>query len=318
MVVSTDSTTDTTQITDKKNKEDNLTLEFKSSNKTCNEPCNEPSKTHELKKESNIESGLEIQFTSLKLNTFPIVDSNLSSKSESIESISFNNSNIVVGNEILYNVDIKIHNYQKFRMLELKTREFKIAFSVFLTPENTLESDGNGYFRYEIYSKVKNSRLLNIVSLFQRIFTGSPISFGINDLKASVIAENRLQYHKFVMLENSINAYHNIGKKLHLKKCKNLSETQLSFYSLYLLDELSKGKSTIDSWINFNIDNNSNIKVGDFINFVAIHELDIKGVKFDLKETICVKDPISESEIVDGKLRCYRKKIQIKLEKIFK
>ena len=274
--------------------------------------------THSLDLKSGIESGLQIQFTSLKLNEFPILDSNLSSHAKSIESINLNTTNLTIGDEVIYNVDIKIHSYQKFKMLELKTREFKLALSISLSEDNVLESDNNGYFSYEIFSKIKNSRLFNIIKVFQKVFSGDTISFTINDLKASVSCDNRLQYHKFIIMENALNIYIDIGKKLHLNKAKNFSEAQLPFYTLHLLDEFLKGKTTINSWINFNINNDSNIKEGDFINFVKIHEINIRGINFNLKETIHLKSPITASEITKDKITCYKKTVQINLEKIMK
>lgn len=274
--------------------------------------------THSLDLKPGIESGLQIQFTSLKLNEFPILDSNLSSHAKSIESINLNTTNLTIGDEVIYNVDIKIHSYQKFKMLELKTREFKLALSISLSEDNVLEADNNGYFSYEIFSKIKNSRLFNIIKVFQKVFSGDTISFTINDLKASVSCDNRLQYHKFIIMENALNIYIDIGKKLHLNKAKNFSEAQLPFYTLHLLDEFLKRKTTINSWINFNINNDSNIKEGDFINFVKIHEINIRGINFNLKETIHLKSPITASEITKDKITCYKKTVQINLEKIMK
>lgn len=274
--------------------------------------------THSLELKPGIESGLQIQFTSLKLNEFPIIDSNLSSHAKSLESINLNTTNVTIGDEVLYNVDIKIHSYQKFKMLELKTREFKLALSIYLSEDNVLEADNNGYFSYEIFSKIKNSRLFNIIKVFQKVFSGDTISFTINDLKASISCDNRLQYHKFIIMENALNIYIDIGKKLHLNKGKNFSEVQIPFYTLHLLDEFLKGKTSIDSWINFSIENDKNVKVGDFINFVKIHEINIRGINFNLKETIHLKSPVTASEIIKDKITCYKKTVQINLEKIMK
>lgn len=274
--------------------------------------------THSLELKPGIESGLQIQFTSLKLNEFPVIDSSLSSHAKSLESINLNTTNVTIGDEVLYNVDIKIHSYQKFKMLELKTREFKLALSICLSEDNTLKSDNNGYFNYEIFSKIKNSRLFNIIKVFQKVFSGDTISFTINDLKASVSCDNRLQYHKFIIMENALKIYIDVGKKLHLHKTKNFSEAQLPFYTLHLLDEFLKGKNSINSWINFSVNNDSNIQVGDFVNFVKIHEINIRGINFNLKEIIHLKSPITASEITKDKITCYKKTVQINLEKIMK
>lgn len=277
-----------------------------------------PSTTHNLEIIPGIESGLQIQFTSLKLNHFPITESNLSSSAKIIESIHLNTTNIGIGDEVIYNVDIKIHSYQRFKMVEFKTREFKLALGCILTSNNTLIADASGYFSYEIFSKIKNSRLFNVIKIFQKVFSGGNILFTINDLKANISVDNRLQYHKFIIMENALNIYIEISKNLRLNKTKNFSEAQIPFYTLYLLDQLLKGKTTIDSWLNFSIENKDNIKAGDFINFVKIHDINIREVNFNLKETIEIKSPITEAEIGKNKIVCYKKTVQIKLEKIMK
>lgn len=280
-----------------------------------NEPEN---KVHSLKFEKRVETGLQIQYTSLKLNTFPIKDSNLSAMHKSFENVNFNNVNVSIGNEVLYNVDVKIHNYEKFKMLELKTREFKIALSTVLNSENTLVADENGYFKYEIFSKIKNSRLFHVIKIFKNIFSGEIISFNINNLKVAVSFENRIRYHKFIMMENSLRTYLDVVKKLHLPKPKNLSDTELTFYGLHLLGEYLNDKDNIDSWISFSIPNTTEIKVGDNISFSRIHKLDFKGIKFDLKETVYLKEPIRETELIGDKINCFKKVVKIKLEEIKK
>lgn len=314
MVVSSNPSTDTTETIKTKDSDDNLTLEFKKKEVVLEQPIE--NKLHTLEFQKNVESGLQIQYTSLKLKNFPIIESNLSVMNKSLENVNFNNVNVLIGDELLYNVDVKIHNYEKFKMLELRTREFRVSLSAFLNADNVLEADGNGYFKYEIFSKIKNSRLFHVIKIFQKIFSGDTISFNINDLKVALTAENRLRYHKFIMMENSLNSYLNTVKKLHLPKAKNLSETNLSFYTLHLLDEYLKENQTIDSWISFSIPNTEDVKPGDSIDFERIHKLDFKGIKFDLKETVHLKEPIKESELIGNKINCSKKTVQIKLEKI--
>lgn len=276
-------------------------------------------KTVSIPLTQGIETGLEIQFTSLKLKEFPIVESNLIPHIEPDEVVNLTNTNITIGDFTLYNAGIKICSYPNFKIIELKTREFKIGISVGLYDGDTLKSEGE-YFYYEIFSHLKNTRLLSVAGIFKKIFSGELISFEINNLKGNIVFENRLQYHKFTIIENAVGIYQKVSKKLRLHKNKNLSEAPLSFYTLYLLDQYISGHLYIDSWINFGIDNSYDINAGDFIVFSKIHTLDMKGINFDLKETIKLKEPITELELshVKDRVTCYKKIVTIELEKIDK
>ena len=276
-------------------------------------------KTVELPLAPGIETGLQIQFTSLKLNTFPIEESNVSSHLSIDETVNLANTNVNIGDFTLYNVGVKIHSYPKFKMVELKTREFRLALSVGLFDKDTLKKEGD-YYKYEIFSKLKNSRLESVAKTFKKIFSGEVVSFEINDLKAEISFENLFQYRKFTIVENAVSIYQNISKRYKLNRSKNFSETPISFYTLYLLDQFVHGKKETDTWINFGIDNTKDIKAGDFITFTNIHNLDIRGINFDLKETIKIKEPITEMELshVKNRVTCYKKTVTITLEKIEK
>ena len=87
--------------------------------------------------ERGIETGLEILYTSMKLNSFPIKENNLPMHEEIIENISLNNCNLNIGKTLLSNVNVRILGYKKFKLIEFKTREFKLALSVGLFDGNT-------------------------------------------------------------------------------------------------------------------------------------------------------------------------------------
>ena len=77
-----------------------------------------------------VESGLEIQYTSLQLNNFPISYPNFSNELSFNEVISIGTSAIKIGETLLNNTSLKILVYDKFKLLEIKTREFKVALSI--------------------------------------------------------------------------------------------------------------------------------------------------------------------------------------------
>lgn len=276
-------------------------------------------KNIEIPFENGIETGLEISYTSLKLKDFPIKDSNLPYREESIENISLNSSNIHIGDTILSNVNIRILGYNKFKLIEFKTREFKIALSIALFDGNTIRKHED-YFTYEIFSKLKNSRVHAIAEILKSIFSGEKITFQIKDLFGDIQFENLIQAHKFNMIIESINKYEESMKLMNITKIKNFSESSLQFYTLHLLHNYLNNNTVLNSWINFRIENRFNVNIGDSIAFIKIHNLNIRGFNYDLKEIAFVKSALTEKEvnleknIVSG----YRKIVDIKLELIEK
>lgn len=276
-------------------------------------------KNIEIPFENGIETGLEISYTSLKLKDFPIKDSNLPYHEESIENISLNSSNIHIGDTILSNVNIRILGYNKFKLIEFKTREFKIALSIALFDGNTIRKHED-YFTYEIFSKLKNSRVHAVAEILKSIFSGEKITFQIKDLFGGIQFENPIQAHKFNMIIESINKYEESMKLMNITKIKNFSESSLQFYALHLLHNYLNNNTVLNSWINFRIENRFNINIGDSIAFTKIHNLNIRGFNYDLKEIAFVKSALTEKEvnleknIVSG----YRKIVDIKLELVEK
>lgn len=273
----------------------------------------------EIPFENGIETGLEISYTSLKLKDFPIKDSNLPYHEESIENISLNSSNIHIGDTTLSNVNIRILGYNKFKLIEFKTREFKIALSIALFDGNTIRKHED-YFTYEIFSKLKNSRVHAVAEILRSIFSGEKITFQIKDLFGDIQFENPIQAHKFNMIIESINKYEESMKLMNITKIKNFSESSLQFYTLHLLHNYLNNNTVLNSWINFRIENRFNVNIGDSIAFTKIHNLNIRGFNYDLKEIVFVKSALTEKEvnleknIVSG----YRKIVDIKLELIEK
>lgn len=308
------------------NEVNNEALSFQSleEDKILDEPISEAMniyspKSVEIPFENNIETGLEILYTSMKLKAFPIKESNLPYHEESIENIGLNSSNIHIGDITLSNVNIRILGYNKFKLIEFKTREFKIALSIALFDGNTIRKQED-YFTYEIFSKLKNTRICAVAEILKSIFSGEKITFQIKDLFGEIQFENPIQHHKFNMIIESINKYDEVMKLMNITKIKNFSESSLQFYTLHLLHSYLNNTSILNSWINFRINNKFNINIGDKISFTKVHDLNIRGFNYNLKETAIVKSALTEKEvnleknIVSG----YRKTVDIELELVEK
>lgn len=264
-----------------------------------------------------VESGLEIQYTSLQLNNFPISYSNFSNELSFNEVISIGTSAIKIGETLLNNTSLKILVYDKFKLLEIKTREFKVALSIDLLNGETLVKNGD-FYKYEIFNKIKNSRFAEVINIFKEIFSGAQIEFKFKKLVGNISFENRIEVYKFNLLQELANSYKNIVSSLSLNREKNFTEITNSFYEVFLTEAILEDKK-IDSWINFRTKNNFDIHIGDNLTFERIHNLDFKGINFDIKEIIKVKSEISEREFTkDNEICSYRKAVEISLEKIEK
>ena len=230
--------------------------------------------------ERGIETGLEILYTSMKLNSFPIKENNLPMHEEIIENISLNNCNLNIGKTLLSNVNVRILGYKKFKLIEFKTREFKLALSVGLFDGNTIRKTED-YFSYEIFSKLKNIRVQAVAKILKNIFSGELISFQIKDLYGDIRFENPIQARKFEIIIESIKKYEECMNLVNTSKVRNFSESSLQFYTLHLLYSYLNKNTTIDSWLNFRITNKYEINSGDKLSFIKIHELNIRGFNYN-------------------------------------
>ena len=264
-----------------------------------------------------VESGLEIQYTSLHLNNFPISYSNFSNELSFNEVISVGTSTVKIGETLLNNTSLKILVYDKFKLLEIKTREFKVALSIDLLNGETLVKNGD-FYKYEIFNKIKNSRFVEVVNILKEIFSGAKIEFKFKKLVGDITFENRIEVYKFNLLQELANSYKNIVNSLSLNREKNFVEITNSFYEVFLTEAILENKK-IDSWINFRIKNSFDIQAGDNLTFERVHKLDFRGINFDIKEIIKVKSEVSEREFTkDNEICGYRKAVEISLEKIEK
>lgn len=264
-----------------------------------------------------VESGLEIQYTSLHLNNFPISYSNFSNELSFNEVISVGTSTVKIGETLLNNTSLKILVYDKFKLLEIKTREFKVALSIDLLNGETLVKNGD-FYKYEIFNKIKNSRFIEVVNILKEIFSGAKIEFKFKKLVGDITFENRIEVYKFNLLQELANSYKNIVNSFSLNREKNFAEITNSFYEVFLTEAILEGKK-IDSWINFRIKNSFDIQAGDNLTFERVHKLDFRGINFDIKEIIKVKSEVSEREFTkDNEICGYRKAVEISLEKVEK
>lgn len=271
-------------------------------------------KEHILKK-NNFETGIEIQFTSLNLKNFPIKDTNVSKNADILDIISLGQNDVKIGRNILRNAQLKIYVYERFKLLEIKTREFKVGIAIYLNSENTLV-EKDGYFSYEIFNNLNIKRLRAVIDILKELFTGEVISFEVKKMKAWINGENRIQLHKFMLLEKSIEQYEENCQLLKTEfKVENLYRIE-SFYTNYLLNNYLKGVKTLESWINFKLSDSEDIIVGDSIIFEDIHKFKFRNSEISFVERIKLKNKITQNDIKNNIINCYRKNVIIEAERV--
>lgn len=264
-----------------------------------------------------VESGIEIKYTSLQLKHFPISYSNFSKDLSFNEVISIGTTTVKIGDFLLNNANIKILVYDKFKLLEIKTREFKVALSIDLVNGEYLVK-AQDYYKYEIFNKIKTSRFAEVINIFKEIFKGTKLEFKYKKLAGEISFENRIEVYKFSVLEELVSSYKNIVTELSLNREKSIIEMTNDFYEIFLTECILKNEK-FDSWVNFRIKNNYDIQEKDKLKFERIHKLNLKGINFDIKEIIKVKDTVSQREITqDNEICSYRKAVEISLEKVEK
>lgn len=276
----------------------------------------EERKTHilPLSKEMKLEENLEIQFSSLQLKHFPISYRNFSSMEKFLEIIPLGTTDVQVGEQILHNVTLRAFVYKNFRLLELKTREFRFAFSAELF-DNVFFSR-EAFLQYEISSDLNNPRLGNIFTLFQNIFHGAKIVFQYNDAQSELSISNEIEAFKFSLLSSSLEKYQNQLGSILSKKEKNFSSLKNSFYELEILYYYLSGKTFYDGWINAKFPK-GDIHSGDSVQFVRTISYPFQRLSYDIRQTITLRQDLGNIENGDT-VQLNRRSASILLEAIKK
>lgn len=267
-------------------------------------------------REDFFETATEIKFKTLFLDKFPIKYKNFSNniKPVSVQDLGF--IDIDFGFEKQNSMGVKIIDYPKFRLIEMKRRDFKISIGVDFNSSICLKT--NGYYEYEIYRGSKNFRLIGIFNFMMNLFQGSTIKFHSNNFMCDLKVESFLEYGKFKALDEILRKYENLRKTFRIKN-KNFSDLDNSFYQIDLLENHLKS-NVFDSWINarIKISEDNIIEVGNNLILKRENVYYLKNISYNLMEVISLKDEILKSEIKDGYLILKRKPVQIILEEIKK
>ncbi|OFO29966.1 hypothetical protein HMPREF3051_04840 [Fusobacterium sp. HMSC064B11] len=258
-----------------------------------------------LKENDFLETASEVKFSSMFLDYFPIKYRNFSKMFVPLKITSLGVTNVDFGFTTLDNVSIKILEFSKFKLIEFRKKEFRIA----IDSEDDL-------FEYEIFKNIKNSKLRYVFEFFINLFQGANIKFNFSDDKYELSFHNHIEHFKFITLNEFLSQYEKLVTDLRVYKYKNLSSAENSFYELDLLDRCNNLNES-SSWVNAKIKYDSDINVGDIITINRLHKIRFDNFPYDIEEVITTH-PLTKGEIKFGVINLNRKAVKIKLNKVYK
>lgn len=265
-----------------------------------------------------METASEIKYKTLFLDKFPIKYKNFSKIQKPLKVINVGVCDVDFGFEKLNKVNVKLIDYPKFRLVELKKREFKISIGLG-NLNSTIFLQTNGFFEYEIQRNIKNNRFENILEFFIKLFSGAAIKFNLKNIICDLEFSNFIEKSKFEIIRDNFEKYKELSEKFNFNKNKDFSDMENSFYEIYLSHKfLILKEDKLETWINSNIENDFRVKVGDKLILKRVYKLNFKNLDFDILENIIIKEPISSKEILNNKIKLNRKFVNISIEKINK
>ena len=254
------------------------------------------------------ETALEIKYSSLKLSQLPVKISNIPEGMTFPDQVVIGNTGIKIGNDSINNCHLRIVSNESIKMLEIKHREFKLGLSVSLN-NDTIKAYGS-VRSYEISSLIKNSRMLKVLEMLEKIFSGTPISFKVNNLYGDITAEDRIELMRIKTIQHFFETLNKSGYKFQVDK---LPECENIYYLLELNAALRENRM-IETWCNFNFKNeNYNLHEGDFLIIKRKHKVDKNLV---IEEKITLRNPLEKNNIFKEKTAGYRKPCLIELSKL--
>lgn len=258
-----------------------------------------------LKENDFFETASEVKFSSMFLDYFPIKYRNFSKMFVPLKITSLGVTDVDFGFTTLDNVSIKILEFSKFKLIEFRKKEFRIA----IDSEDDL-------FEYEIFKNIKNQKLKYVFEFFTNLFHGANIKFNFSDDKYELNFHNHIEHFKFITLNEFLNQYEKLVTDLRLYKYKNLSSAENSFYELDLLDKCNNLDES-SSWVNAKIKCNSDVNVGDTLTINRLHKIKFDNFPYNIEEVITIH-PLTKGEIKFGVINLNRKAVKIRLNKVYK
>ncbi len=216
------------------------------------------------------------------------------------------------GDIALFNFTLKLIKSNGLNFFEIKNRECKISF------EGDISKDGNKiistsrYLAYSITENLPIKRGIEVYSFFLNIFSGKELKFNIKELSASVYLQNKIERFKVQKTLESINKYIYICNKEKIPSNEKIPKLLRNAYEIDLVYHTLIGKP-IQSSVDICVE--GDFVEGDSIQLVRNFKTHLKGLNFNITESIYLEDTISESEIKEGKISVFGKNSRVVFRK---
>lgn len=257
--------------------------------------------------EFSLETGLEKKYSSLSLNKFPIISTNLP------ENISFDDIGIVGNAEMKIGeffsgcfIRVLSNKENNISLLEIKSRDFKLRVSIVNDTPETIKVTSD-YFYYEISSSTTLGRTIVVLKMLESLFSGIPMEFSFKNLSGKIILNNISEVVKIKTIYSLFTTAKEENLKIQMNKLEDIENI---FYLLNL--ELLLKKESISTWCDYEVDK-SYLHSQDKVTFKRLHHLDKKNL---IEETIILKSPVSEKDVSEDKIIGKRKVCTIYLKKL--
>lgn len=259
-----------------------------------------------IEKNIKLETALENKYSSSGLNSFPINYSNIP------ESLDFSEI------EVVGNAEMKIGEHinscfmrilstkdKEVSLLEIKSRELRLRFSIIYDTPGMFKVT-NDYLQYEISSNITHGRAIVVFEMLESLFSGISMGFSFKNLSGQISLNNPIELIKIKTALNLFRLAKSAGIKIQMNKLENIENI---FYKINL--ELLLQDESYTTWCNYEIDKN-NINPQDNLIFKRVYKLDKKNIE----ETIILKKPVAEKDIVDDKIIGKSKVCTVHLKKL--
>lgn len=260
----------------------------------------------------NLETREEKIFKTSNSGKFPITGGNIPEYENKIDFFTLGITNVVIDDFYLPNVAIRIAVYSDFRVLEIKTREFRFSVSAAVYKGNIIKKYGN-YFEYEVFKRVKIQRLLEVIEIFEKIFNGGLIRFSLKNISGLLSVPNAVELNKITLLKNLLYESSINLKKMALLKNGNLYGTDFSIYELYILNNYLKNNIEYSTFVDFELKQSSGESLNTPLTFSRTHLYKNLGKIFYIEENFYF-----ESDGIDSGIKHRGKKVKVSLNKIEK
>lgn len=258
-----------------------------------------------------LETAAELKLNSLSLKSNPVKYSNINFNQIEKSTKKIETTTITIGDVTINGAKLRILELQYGKLLEIKTREFKIKLSVEILRDKSVISSGEIY-EYEIFDGVNSGRFSQVVSLLFNIFDKKPISFKDKLYFGKIEVENTKEKFKL----NLINEFSKKFENLKQVKDKRFNLITEDYYKLYLLFNYEKTPE-YETWGNFTLSNRKTEELQNPLEYIREHEIKIKGFEnLTLRERIVIADELDGGKSVNQYNVFKQKKMKVILEGI--